>query len=38
MLSIATAVAIFRLKAGIIPTLATSCAASVILYLAGALN
>jgi chromate transporter len=37
-LSVAAAVAIFRFKAGMILTLASSCAAGVILYLAGAIN
>ena len=36
-LALAAAVAIFRFKAGMIPTLAGSCAAGVGLYLAGAL-
>ena len=36
-LSIAAAVAIFRFKVGMIPTLAACCAAGVVLYLAGAL-
>lgn len=34
-LSIAAAVAIFRFKAGMIPTLAACCAAGIVLYLAG---
>jgi len=37
-LSIAAAVAIFRFKAGMIPTLAGCCAAGVVLYLAGAIG
>jgi len=36
-LSIAAAVAIFRLKWGMIPTLASSCAAGVVLHLVGAI-
>jgi chromate transporter len=35
-LSVAAAVAIFRFKVGMIPTLAASCAAGVVLYLIGA--
>ena len=35
-LSVAAAVAIFRFKAGMIPTLAACCAAGILLYLAGA--
>jgi chromate transporter len=38
VLSIAAAVAIFRFKVGMIPTLAASCAAGIILYLAGAIG
>jgi chromate transporter len=37
-LSIAAAIAIFRFKAGMIPTLAGCCAAGVVLYLAGAIG
>jgi chromate transporter len=37
-LSVAAAVAIFRFKAGMIPTLASSCAAGIVLYLAGAIG
>jgi chromate transporter len=37
-LSVAAAVAIFRFKAGMIPTLAGCCAAGVVLYLAGAIG
>jgi chromate transporter len=37
-LSVAAAVAIFRLKAGMIPTLAASCAAGIVLYLGGAIG
>src|SRR5882724_7319994 len=37
-LSVAAAVAIFRFKAGMIQTLAASCAAGVVLYLSGALT
>ena len=37
-LSIAAAVAIFRFKVGMIPTLAASCAAGIILFLLGALS
>jgi len=36
-LSLAAAIAIFRFKVGMIPTLAACCAAGVILYLAGAI-
>jgi len=36
-LSVAAALAIFRFKVGMIPTLAASCAAGVILYLVGSL-
>ena len=36
-LSVAAAVAIFRFKVGMIPTLAACCAAGVFLYLAGAI-
>ena len=36
-LSIAAAVAIFRFKVGMIPTLAACCAAGIVLYLAGAI-
>jgi chromate transporter len=38
VLSVAAAVAIFRFKAGMIPTLAASCAAGIALYLAGAIS
>jgi chromate transporter len=38
VLSVAAAVAIFRFKAGMIPTLAGCCAAGVVLYLAGAIG
>ena len=38
VLSVAAAVAIFRFKVGMIQTLAASCAAGVILYLAGAIG
>jgi chromate transporter len=34
-LAVAAAIAIFRLKVGMIPTLAASCAAGVVLYLLG---
>jgi chromate transporter len=37
-LSIAAAVAIFRFKVGMIPTLAACCAVGLALYLAGALS
>ena len=37
-LSVAAAVAIFRFKAGMIPTLAACCAAGVVLHLVGALT
>ena len=37
-LSVAAAVAIFRFKAGMIPTLASSCAAGIVLYLTGAIG
>ena len=37
-LSVAAAVAIFRFKVGMIPTLAGSCAAGIILYLLGVLS
>jgi len=37
-LSMAAAVAIFRFKVGMIPTLAASCAAGIVLYLAGAIG
>jgi chromate transporter len=36
-LSLAAAIAIFRFKIGMIPTLAASCAAGILLYLAGAM-
>jgi chromate transporter len=36
LLSVAAAIAIFRFKAGMVPTLAACCAAGVTLYLAGA--
>ena len=35
-LSVAAAVAIFRFKVGMIPTLAASCLAGILLYLLGA--
>jgi chromate transporter len=35
-LSVAAAIAIFRFKAGMIPTLAACCAAGIMLHLAGA--
>ena len=38
VLSVAAAVAIFRFKVGMIQTLAASCAAGIILYLAGAIG
>jgi chromate transporter len=37
-LSVAAALAIFRLRAGMIPTLAACCAAGILLYLAGAIS
>ena len=37
-LSIAAAVAIFRFKVGMIPTLAASCIAGIVLYLLGAIS
>src|SRR5262249_48696062 len=37
-LSIAAAIAIFRFKTGMIPTLAASCAAGIVLYLLGAIQ
>jgi chromate transporter len=37
-LALAAAIAIFRFKAGMIPTLASCCAAGVVLFLAGALR
>jgi chromate transporter len=37
VLAVAAAIAIFRFKAGMLPTLAASCAAGVALYLAGAI-
>jgi len=37
VLSVAAAIAIFRFKVGMLPTLAGCCAAGVVLYLAGAL-
>jgi chromate transporter len=37
VLTIAAAVAIFRFKVGMIPTLAASCVAGIVLYLAGAI-
>jgi len=37
-LSVAAAVAIFRFKAGMIPTLAACCVAGILLYLAGAIS
>src|SRR5215211_863749 len=37
VLSVAAAAAIFRFKAGMIPTLAACCAAGILLYLAGAI-
>jgi chromate transporter len=37
-LSIAAAIAIFRFRTGMIPTLAASCAAGVVLFLTGALR
>jgi chromate transporter len=38
VLSVSAALAIFRFKVGMIPTLAVSCAAGVVLYLAGAIG
>jgi chromate transporter len=38
VLSVAAAVAIFRFKVGMIPTLAASCTAGIVLYLAGAIG
>jgi chromate transporter len=38
VLSVAAAVAIFRVKVGMIPTLVASCAAGIVLYLAGAIG
>jgi chromate transporter len=38
LLSVAAAIAIFRFKAGMIATLAASCAAGVLLYLSGAIG
>lgn len=38
VLSVGAAVGIFRFKVGMIPTLAASCAAGIILYLAGAMG
>jgi chromate transporter len=37
-LSVAAAIAIFRFKVGMIPTLAGSCAAGIVLYLVGAIG
>jgi len=37
VLSIAAAIAIFRFKAGMIPTLAACCLAGIVLYLLGAI-
>ncbi len=37
VLAVGAALAIFRFKAGMLPTLAASCAAGVALYLAGAI-
>ena len=38
LLSLAAALAIFRFKVGMIPTLAACCAAGIALYLAGAIG
>jgi chromate transporter len=37
VLALGAALAIFRFKVGMLPTLAVSCAAGVVLYLAGAI-
>ncbi len=37
VLAVAAAIAIFRFKVGMIPTLAACCCAGIVLYLAGAI-